>query len=487
MEMLLRAGDASGSPPLAGGEAPPQPLLPDQTSLVAVARRVFEADRSDAPEILKELVKQAGSAQSAATAILDTCKDASVELQGLGAHEIRGLAYIVQHRESSATDVALYFANAGNMQAVFREDMQAFGDFLSKFPDAVAAMPSWSVQATQQHSALLAACAAALGEPGKPLSVGYLNEALGQPSCDQDVVKSLANAARGPLIPGLQREQISILAAALVHAEDPVAVAGAVAEHSFNLLQALPSSQIGPALSTGLVPWPVVQLWTTPSPAAPKDGTLQVPQRASVVPAVTRPMPQLPKGIPARQREGHQRSNTDILESDYADLRQLGVPDPNEMEGKYVLRCREPCSGPEVKLCRFQASNMVDPRIRRWEFWVACTEMQVFPRPIYAFTDWANTVTPCGTRVPNSTISGNPGQEVVRTPWGTLTWIPNDRSIAVSSDSPELERRVRCVFAPWDPDTDMPKSYHGNKLPLRIQSVLGSRQSPGAPQPTPFR
>ena len=134
-----------------------------------------------------------------------------------------------------------------------------------------------------------------------------------------------------------------------------------------------------------------------------------------------------------------------------------------------------------MQLFRFEALDMNCVRGRRWEFWKALATIEIFPNELYAFTQFSGTSTSTGVRVSNATVSGCSGQEVVRTPFGTLTWIPNDRRLSAPPHCHELLRRLRRGFAAWDPDRDLPKVYHSRRMPKIVASALGTRSSRGEP------
>ncbi len=496
---ILRPADNTGR--VEGAESRDDPghtsggaAASEEEDLTSLARALLMSSPDLIDSSLVELLEKARGNDCAAAAILKLREDPSFDWGCRGPYAAFGLAYIVQHCAASKALIHSFFESDGNMQAVFHEDMQSFGDFIAKYPEALSALPGWAQQATGP-SRLLQSCANALSEPGHIVSPQFLHAALGQPDSEIELCVRLVEAANGQSITGIQRERLRIMAAALVNTENPVEIVEKVANEGFNLLQALSPQHFGMALSTGLVPWPIVQLWSTPGSqrattnVAQSDGLMtesEAGRPESVNEAQLRDqrtnVPQFPKGTPQRQRHGNQLTEVVLYEEDYADLRQeLKPPCPETKEGEYGHRCGNPRSQPGVPICRFEAPNMDDVRQRRWHWWDACAEMEVFVREFYAFTEWTTestgAVTPRGNRVPNATAGGQPGQEVVRTPWGTLTWIPHDRRIVVAPACPELERRVKRVFHPWRVDSDMAQVYHGRKVPRQIASAIGAPSS----------
>ena len=72
----------------------------------------------------------------------------------------------------------------------------------------------------------------------------------------------------------------------------------------------------------------------------------------------------------------------------------------------------------------------------------------------------------------NATDTGPPGQEVVRTVHGTITWIPNAKIIVVANISRQLQAHMTTGFEPWDPNTDMARHYHRGRIPEHIANML---------------
>ena len=171
------------------------------------------------------------------------------------------------------------------------------------------------------------------------------------------------------------------------------------------------------------------------------------------------------------QRLQQQRMLQGALVSDYEEQRSvMPPPDPVLMEREYTLLRDSPRSDPETLICRFIAKDMHCQRTRRWEWWCALAHIKFYVRELYLFTQH-NTVGPSLT-VPNSTSSGNPGQEVVRTPLGTVTWVPSDHRIICSTSNRMLQRRLTLFFDKWVPEQDMCKRYSKGRIPAQIATLL---------------
>ena len=80
------------------------------------------------------------------------------------------------------------------------------------------------------------------------------------------------------------------------------------------------------------------------------------------------------------------------------------------------------------------------------------------------YTNWSDKI--------NATAAGTPGQEVVRTGQGTVTWIPNDKRIVITDLGGQLQTQFRAGFVPWDPTVDMAKHYHRGKIPVNIVNAF---------------
>ena len=94
-------------------------------------------------------------------------------------------------------------------------------------------------------------------------------------------------------------------------------------------------------------------------------------------------------------------------------------------------------------------------------------QVKLYVRELYMFTPFEQRS--------NSSTTGSSSQEVVRTPHGTLAWVPSDRRIAIANNSKLLHERLQVVCAAWGPENDMSKHYHRGKVPAQIQFLLAQR------------
>ena len=113
---------------------------------------------------------------------------------------------------------------------------------------------------------------------------------------------------------------------------------------------------------------------------------------------------------------------------------------------------------------------MEDVRLRRWHWWRELAKVQIYVKELYLYTQWS-------TRI-NSSATGNPGQEVVRTPYGTVTWVPSDKRIVAPTLNRRLQVLITTAFPPWDPSTDMQRRYHRGRIPIRIANLLNAQGTP---------
>ena len=155
----------------------------------------------------------------------------------------------------------------------------------------------------------------------------------------------------------------------------------------------------------------------------------------------------------------------------FQDLRKEHPPvDPRQRESKYEELRKNPRSPPNTLICKFQPKEPTDVRTRRWEWWAALSHIKVYVREYYLYTDWTDRI--------NATAAGTPGQEVVRTGQGTVTWIPNDKRIVITDLGFQLQEQFRAGFVPWDPAVDMAKHYHRGKIPINIVNAFQGKARP---------
>ena len=108
-------------------------------------------------------------------------------------------------------------------------------------------------------------------------------------------------------------------------------------------------------------------------------------------------------------------------------------------------------------------------RTRRWLWWRHLALAKFYVKEHYFFTEFSQHV--------NSTSSGNPGQEVCRTGFGTLTWVPSDKRICIAGGNRLLYGRMAVICQQWNPESDMARRYHRGRVPAQIASFLSNQRT----------
>ena len=89
---------------------------------------------------------------------------------------------------------------------------------------------------------------------------------------------------------------------------------------------------------------------------------------------------------------------------------------------------------------------------------------------LYSFTNWSSMI--------NSFAGvGSSGQEVVRTPYGTLIWMTRDCRIYSPNGQPELLRLISAGFPAWSPAADM-AGHQRRRMPQQVASALAASPMP---------
>ena len=442
--------------------------------LLQACRELLCAPEEAVESMTHAAVSEAGTVEAVAATLEELASNPENGLVEPQTSEAQGLAYVFRFLNADPDVIRLFAKFHGNMKLVLGDDMRKVGEFLAVYPGAANALPFWiapkpSMPLTPQ---LLNACCEALSEESSPVTFSFLNSALGEPMSDVETISALTNLVQTRACGDDKHRRFSILAAALQVSEDPIRTVEVVRQQGFNLKNALSPVDFGRAMGTNLLEWETVCAWV----AAPvsEEGR----NAAHVGPAqFGKPNSATSRLEPATGRSA--RAFTASEAEDHADLRAASVPpDPEAMVARFSALRASPRRSGNVELLRFEAPDMGDFRSRRREFWKALAAIEVFPNELYAFTEHADSRTSNGIRVPNSTVSGCSGQEVVKTPFGTITWVPNDRRLSVPAHCKELRRRVRCGFEPWNPDSDLPKAYHGKRMPKEVAFLLNGMGRP---------
>ena len=213
-------------------------------------------------------------------------------------------------------------------------------------------------------------------------------------------------------------------------------------------------------MATGLISWEMMAKWTTA-----QAGASQVIGRGT--PSKTPGVPQEKQEQPVTQHTQaqiqRQKKVFMIQDEDYEDLRRLHPPQPPQvLATNYLSLLKAPRSPPDTQICKFEPVEPTEVFARRWQWWEALSKVMVYVKEYYLYTEWEHKA--------NAMATGTPGQEVVRTGQGTITWIPNDGRIVVTHLRSALQTQMRAGFPPWDPATDLAKRYHRGKKRSRLRT-----------------
>ena len=154
------------------------------------------------------------------------------------------------------------------------------------------------------------------------------------------------------------------------------------------------------------------------------------------------------------------------LETDFADLRAKHPPiDPKALVDNMAFMAQRPCSPPGTPILKFIPPEGADLRESKWLWWGALARVGFFVKEMYTYTEYAASVNA-------SAGVGTPGQEVVRTPLGTLIWMRRDRRIATPGGGADLMGRLSLGFPAYNVVEDM-KGFHRGRIPKQLAEVLG--------------
>lgn len=386
-----------------------------------------------------------------------------------------GLSYLLQHHADDHQMFVDYLVAGGNMQKLLQNDPVQFGGFLAQWPEAVAALPGWTQQLPQEMaSTFLQDCAAVLTTGEFSLSGYDLGTLLDHPTNPEVCITSLRNLADHNRLPEVTADRLLLLAAALSTSADPhLTLKQLVKSSTINLLSCLTPDHLGRALQTGLVKMQLISVWSSVlsvSQHQQQAETASLSRIPVVPPRSSLEVKSQTAGADDDRLFGYEalkrrRKAEGPQLSDYADLRHEMPPQsPVLLQQQFAQRQCNPASPEGAALLRFEASFMLDPRRRRFEWWAKLSQAKLFVLDYYRGTEWENHA--------NCTSTGNTGHEVVRTPLGTATWVPNDKRISITLTNKSLLARLATVFEPWNLQKDLARKYHRGRLPQQIQSLL---------------
>ena len=428
-------------------------------------------------EAVECYVRQQGSPQAAAKAlVLDTM--ASTEAGAQARATGLALAHVVEHHTHPPGQLKRFMELKGNMRKFYEDDIMKLGVFIATYPETVTELERWTEACDQKVKSFVEKCQSIAANPETRQDPHQLMMDLHEPDTIQDALHSMTeHMASGAWQVSADERKIKVLMATLITAEAPEATLQELDRHGLNLYRALVPHHLGKAMATGWVDWAEMAEWTAWSRRCKLEeaATQEVPPQGSVVHTVGManvfPLVQgtLRSDWQSIIRNG--KRDRDVSYEHFQDLRREHPPvDPKQRESRYEELRKNPRSPPDTLICRFQPKEPTDVRTRRWEWWTALSHIKVYVREYYLYTDWTNRI--------NATAAGTPGQEVVRTGQGTVTWIPNDKRIVITDLGFQLQEQFRAGFAPWDPAVDMAKHYHRGKIPVNIVNAFQGRARP---------
>ena len=391
---------------------------------------------------------------------------------------VLGLAYLIEH--PGHPELLIKFVQAaGNMLALFDADPSRFGQFITRHPQAIEAVPHWTrqLQNPQQGLQMVADCAKLISTKLNQVTAEELGDALQLPTNQAQVAARLLSLAASNQLPQENAARLSTLAAAVGTADQPEEVLQLIKDGGWNLYLVLTASHLGKAMQMGLISVAQLQQWATPSQhsfASQKltqgssGPTLATPAAGSC-PTVARGAYHV-ANVQSNKRKGAQT----LQIGDYLDLRTLCPPvDPAIQSNLMHAKLLNPLSPPGTPILRFEPEEMHDHRLRAWYWWQHVSQIGICVQEMYSFTPWQGSI--------NAVAAGNQGQLVIKTAAGTITWIPSDRRITISNSSKSLQTKLEAICMPWDKDRDMSQKYHRGRVPNQIQSALAQTGTPITP------
>jgi hypothetical protein len=239
-----------------------------------------------------------------------------------------------------------------------------------------------------------------------------------------------------------------------------------ICNSGFNLLQALPPTTLGRAISTGMIDSSYIVEWGQQSTNIPCEASKVEPQRRrSRSPRQTggrsasSPAPVQQSGVvmsywglgptPPPSAKTRVVQSDEITAETYADLR-LSVPptDPHLMASQFNQKCASLPTMEPADLTKTYVYPRPDgsPRDARWAFWQRLSTIGVLVKPYFMGTEWEH--------YSNAGIGSNTtGQEVVRTAAGTVMWCSASGRILTPNGSRALLLRLRVAFSTLDAES----------------------------------
>ena len=410
-------------------------------------------------------IRQEGTPQAAARALV---KDTLANTEAGTQARAKGLAlaHVVEHHTQPPGQLEKFIKLGGNMRKFYENDIAQLGIFIAAYPETVTELAHWAEMDGHRTRDFVEKCQSITAKPDCSQEPHQLMRDLREPDTILEAIKRMADHMnQGNWGAGADERRIRTLMASMVTAEKPEATLRDLEEHGMNLYKALTPLHLGKAIATGWVDWAEITEWTAPSRQHKQHevDTAEAPamEEREEAPVSTQCAAQTELYQLTRSR----KRQRELCYEQYQDLRQEYPPvDPLLHEARYEGLRKKPKSPPGTLICKFQPKELTDTRIRRWEWWAALSQIKVYVREYYMYTNWTGKI--------NSAATGTPGQEVVRTSDGTITWIPNDKRIVITELGAQLQAQMRAGFPPWDPTIDMAKHYHRGKIPVNIVNAF---------------
>ncbi|CAK0820532.1 unnamed protein product [Prorocentrum cordatum] len=166
-----------------------------------------------------------------------------------------------------------------------------------------------------------------------------------------------------------------------------------------------------------------------------------------------------------RQPRGQTRRVEGWRESDFADLRAKHPPsDPEMLAQAWAPLAQGQDASQGMTILKFVPLVGPDRRESKWLWWMALARVGFYVRELYGFTNFAGSAN-------SSAGVGTPGQEVVRTPLGTVIGMCRDKRIYTPSGGPGLTARLALRFPIYNPVVDM-AGFHCGRMPKQVAEAL---------------
>ena len=196
------------------------------------------------------------------------------------------MAYTIEHHAHQPGQLRKLLLLGGNMNMFYEDDIAGFGTFITKYPQAVEALPGWAAEVDTEVQTFPDRCNKLLTTYPMQTTTQEVAQILGDPKTVQEAVSAMEQQiARGDWCMGDITPEAKALVAALATTVQHRKSLGDLEESGLNLYQTLTPQHLGKAMATGLVSWEMMAKWTTAQadasqviPRCAPSGTPGVPQ-----------------------------------------------------------------------------------------------------------------------------------------------------------------------------------------------------------------